>query len=171
MLKLIFTFLFLMYLYPITIKAEDNNSIAQQRIWAAKGDSCVQTFDYFHALQYYKQLDTTIVNNNLPVVRNMAEIYHRTGNNKAWFNTLVRVYSSQPDSMTYNDMRSLFFASRSIEWDDFITMIGNKILKTNPYDSEIVFLWHHTSTIRSIPTRLWLSVDTICKGILRISES
>lgn len=127
-----------MCLYPITSKAQDKGFEIQQRLLAAKGDSCVQTFDYFHALQYYKQLDTTFVNNNLPVVRNMAEIYRRTGNNKAWFNTLVRVYSSQPDSMTYNDMRSLFFASRSIEWDDFITMIGNKILKTNPYDSEIV---------------------------------
>ena len=138
MYKLIFTSLFLMLLYPITTKAEDKDLEVQQRALAAKGDSCVQAYDYFHALQYYKQLDTAFVNNNLPVVRNMAEIYHRTGNNKAWFNTLVHVYSSQPDSMTYNDMRSLFFASRSIEWDDFITMIGNKILKTNPYDSEIV---------------------------------
>ena len=125
-------------LSPITLKAENKDFEAQQRALATKGDSCFNVYDYFHALQYYKQLDTSFVNNNLPVVRNMAEIYHRTGNNKAWFNTLVRVYSSQPDSMTYNDMRSLFFASRSIEWDDFITMIGNKILKTNPYDSEIV---------------------------------
>ena len=123
-------------LSPITSKATDKDVITQQRGLVAKGDSCFNAYDYFHALQYYKQLDTTFVNNNLPVVRNMAEIYHRTGNNKAWFNTLVHVYSSQPDSMTYNDMRSLFFASRSIEWDDFITMIGNKILKTNPYDSE-----------------------------------
>ena len=127
-----------MYLYPITTKAEDKDLEVQQRALAAKGDSCVQTFDYFHALQYYKQLDTTFVNNNLPVVRNMAEIYHRTGNNKAWFNTLVRVYSSQPGSMTYNDMRSLFFASRSIESENDIIMIGNKILETNPFDSEIV---------------------------------
>jgi len=79
MYKLIFTSLFLMCLYPITSKAQDNGFEIQQRLLAAKGDSCVQTFDYFHALQYYKQLDTTFVNNNLPVVRNMAEIYHRTG--------------------------------------------------------------------------------------------
>ena len=138
MIKLIFTFLFLMYLYPITIKAEDNNSIAQQRIWAAKGDSCVQAYDFFHAMQFYNNLTEEFINQNASVTRNIAELYRRTGNNKAWFNTLVRVYSSQPDSMTYNDMRSLYFASRSIEWDDFITMIGNKILKTNPYDSEIV---------------------------------
>lgn len=127
-----------MLLYPITTKAEDKDFEVQQRALAAKGDSCVQAYDYFHALQYYKQLDTTFVNNNIPVVRNMAEIYHRTGDKNAWYKTLVSFYTSKPDSMTYNDMRSLYFASRSIESENDIIMIGNKILETNPFDSEIV---------------------------------
>ena len=138
MYKLIFTSLFLMLLYPITTKAEDKDLEVQQRALAAKGDSCVQAYDYFHALQYYKQLDTAFVNNNIPVVRNMAEIYHRTGDKNAWYKTLVSFYTSKPDSMTYNDMRSLYFASRSIESENDIIMIGNKILETNPFDSEIV---------------------------------
>ena len=129
---------FLMCLSPITSVAQDKDFEVQQRLLAAKGDSCVQAYDYFHALQYYKQLDSTFVNNNLPVTRNLADIYRRTGNNNAWWHTLICVYSLTPDSMTYNDMRSLYFASKSVGVEDLTIMIGNKILKSNPYDSEIV---------------------------------
>ena len=135
MIKLIFTFLFLMYLYPITIKAEDNNSIAQQRIWAAKGDSCVQAYDFFHAMQFYNNLTEEFINQNASVTRNIAELYHRTGNNEAWLNRLLYLH---PDSMTYNDLRLMFFANKNLGKEDQMVILADTILRTNPYDSEIV---------------------------------
>lgn len=135
MIKLIFTFLFLMYLYPITIKAEDNNSIAQQRIWAAKGDSCVQAYDFFHAMQFYNNLTEEFINQNASVTRNIAELYRRTGNNKAWLNRLLYLH---PDSMTYNDLRLMFFANKNLGKEDQMVILADTILRTNPYDSEIV---------------------------------
>ena len=125
-------------LSPITLKAENKDFEAHQRALAAKGDSCVQAYDYFHALQYYKQLDTTFVNNNIPVVRNMAEIYHRTGDKNAWYKTLVSFYTSKPDSMTYNDLRLMFFANKNLGKEDQMVILADTILRTNPYDSEIV---------------------------------
>lgn len=135
MIKLIFTFLFLMYLYPITIKAEDNNSIAQQRIWAAKGDSCVQAYDFFHAMQFYNNLTEEFINQNASVTRNIAELYRRTGNNEAWLNRLLYLH---PDSITYNDLRLMFFANKNLGKEDQMVILADTILRTNPYDSEIV---------------------------------
>ena len=135
MIKLIFTFLFLMYLYPITIKAEDNNSIAQQRIWAAKGDSCVQAYDFFHAMQFYNNLTEEFINQNASVTRNIAELYRRTGNNEAWLNRLLYLH---PDSMTYNDLRLMFFANKNLGKEDQMVILADTILRTNPFDSEIV---------------------------------
>lgn len=135
MIKLIFTFLFLMYLYPITIKAEDNNSIAQQRIWAAKGDSCVQAYDFFHAMQFYNNLTEEFIYQNASVTRNIAELYRRTGNNEAWLNRLLYLH---PDSMTYNDLRLMFFANKNLGKEDQMVILADTILRTNPYDSEIV---------------------------------
>ena len=135
MIKLIFTFLFLMYLYPITIKAEDNNSIAQQRIWAAKGDSCVQAYDFFHAMQFYNNLTEEFINQNASVTRNIAELYRRTGNNEAWLNRLLYLH---PDSITYNDLRLMFFANKNLGKEDQMVILADTILRANPYDSEIV---------------------------------
>lgn len=126
---------FLMYLYPITIKAEDNNSIAQQRIWAAKGDSCVQAYDFFHAMQFYNNLTEEFINQNASVTRNIAELYRRTGNNEAWLNRLLYLH---PDSMTYNDLRLMFFANKNLGKEDQMVILADTILRTNPYDSEIV---------------------------------
>ena len=42
------------------------------------------------------------------------------------------------DDMTYKDLRSLFFASRNIESEDYVSLYGDSILRINPYDSEIV---------------------------------
>jgi tetratricopeptide (TPR) repeat protein len=124
-----------MYLYPITIKAEDNNSIAQQRIWAAKGDSCVQAYDFFHAMQFYNNLTEEFINQNTSVTRNIAELYRRTGNNKAWLNRLLYLH---PDSITYNDLRLMFFANKNLGKEDQMVILADTILRTNPYDSEIV---------------------------------
>lgn len=60
-------------LSPITSKAMDKDVITQQRGLVAKGDSCFNAYDYFHALQYYKQLDTTFVNITFPLL----EIWQR----------------------------------------------------------------------------------------------
>ena len=126
---------FLMCLYPITIKAEDNNSIAQQRIWAAKGDSCVQAYDFFHAMQFYNNLTEEFINQNASVTRNIAELYRRTGNNEAWLNRLLYLH---PDSITYNDLRLMFFANKNLGKEDQMVILADTILRTNPYDSEIV---------------------------------
>lgn len=126
---------FLMCLYPITIKAEDNNSIAQQRIWAAKGDCCVQAYDYFHAMQFYNNLTEEFINQNASVTRNIAELYRRTGNNEAWLNRLLYLH---PDSITYNDLRLMFFANKNLGKEDQMVILADTILRANPYDSEIV---------------------------------
>lgn len=126
---------FLMCLYPITIKAEDNNSIAQQRIWAAKGDSCVQAYDFFHAMQFYNNLTEEFINQNASVTRNIAELYRRTGNNEAWLNRLLYLH---PDSITYNDLRLMFFANKNLGKEDQMVILADTILRANPYDSEIV---------------------------------
>lgn len=124
----------LMLLSPITIKAEDGNSIAQQREWAAKGDSCMKAYDNFHALQYYSKLNDEFINQNASIARNMAELYHLSGRTSAWFDMLQRI---DKDSVTYKDLRSMFFASRSNENEMFMYLYGDSILRINPYDSEI----------------------------------
>lgn len=131
-------FLLIMFLSPITIKAEDNNSIAQQRILETKMDSCMNTHDYFHAMQYYTQMDTAFVHQNLSIIRKAAEMHRNRGNNALWMSHLLYIYSTKPDSITYNDIRSLYFASRNREMEDFCTLFGNKAISMNPYDSEIV---------------------------------
>lgn len=128
----IFTLLIL--LYPITSKAEDGNSIAQQREWAAKGDSCMKAYDNFHALQYYSKLNDEFINQNASIARNMAELYHLSGRTSAWLDMLQRI---DKDSVTYKDLRSMFFACKSNKDDNIIAFYGDSILRINPYDSEI----------------------------------
>ena len=135
MYKLIFTSLFLMLLYPITTKAEDKDLEVQQRALAAKGDSCVQAYDFFHAMQFYYNLTEEFINQNASVTRNIAELYRRTGNNEAWLNRLLYLH---PDSMTYNDLRLMFFANKNLGKEDQMVILADTILRTNPYDSEIV---------------------------------
>ena len=122
-------------LSPITLKAEDKDFEAQQRALAAKGDSCFNAYDYFHALQYYEKLDDSFINYYASTARNLAEVYHRTGRNSLWANTLQRI---NKDSVTYQDLRSMFFASKTNLHEYGIVLYGDSILRINPYDSEIV---------------------------------
>ena len=126
---------FLMCLYPITNKAQDKDFEAQQRLLATKGDSCVQAYDYFHAMQFYNNLTEEFINQNASVTRNIAELYRRTGNNEAWLNRLLYLH---PDSMTYNDLRLMFFANKNLGKEDQMVILADTILRANPYDSEIV---------------------------------
>ena len=122
-------------LSPITSKAMDKDDLTQQRVLAAKGDSCFKVYDYFHALQYYHQLNDGFIDHYASTARKIAEVYHRTGRNTLWANTLQRI---NKDSVTYQDLRSMFFASKTNEAEDGITLYGDSILRINPYDSEIV---------------------------------
>ena len=128
-------FSIIILLYPITLKAEDKDFDVQQRALAAKGDSCYNIYDYFHALQYYEKIDDGFINYYASAARNLAEVYHRTGRNNLWASTLQRI---NKDSITYQDLRSMFFASKANLHEDGITLYGDSILRINPYDSEIV---------------------------------
>ena len=128
-------FSIIILLSPITLKAKDKDFDAQQRALAAKGDSCFNVYDHFHALQYYEKIDDGFINYYASTARNLAEVYHRTGRNNLWANTLQRI---NKDSITYQDLRSMFFASKTNLHEDGITLYGDSILRINPYDSEIV---------------------------------
>lgn len=142
---------FLMCLYPITSEAQvqervDSSIIAyilsqekeiEAKQWplAAKGDSCMKAFDYFHAMEYYGKMDELFISHHPSLLRNKAEIYRHLGQYYSWFDTMRRI---EKDSVTYKDLRSLFFASRNIESEDYVSLYGDSILRINPYDSEIV---------------------------------
>ena len=132
-LYIIFYLIFI--LSPITSKAMDKDDLTQQKALAAKGDSCFKAYDYFHALQYYDKLNDGFINHYASTARNIAEVYHRTGRNTLWANTLQRI---NKDSVTYQDLRSMFFAYKINETEDSLTLYGDSILHINPYDSEIV---------------------------------
>ena len=142
---------FLMCLYPITSEAQvqervDSSIIAhilsqekeiEANQWplAAKGDSCMKAFDYFHAMEYYGKMDELFISHHPSLLRSKAEIYRHLGQYYSWFDTMRRI---EKDSVTYKDLRSLFFASRNIESEDYVSLYGDSILRINPYDSEIV---------------------------------
>lgn len=142
---------FLMCLYPITSEAQvqervDSSIIAyilsqekeiEANQWplAAKGDSCMKAYDYFHAMEYYGKMDELFISHHPSLLRSKAEIYRHLGQNHSWFDTMRRI---EKDSVTYKDLRSLFFASRNIESEDYVSLYGDSILRINPYDSEIV---------------------------------
>ena len=95
----------------------------------------MEAYDYFHAMEYYGKMDELFISHHPSLLRNKAEIYRHLGQYYSWFDTMRRI---EKDSVTYKDLRSLFFASRNIESEDYVSLYGDSILRINPYDSEIV---------------------------------
>lgn len=103
------------------------------QILSAKGDSCADAFDYYHASKYYRMVYDSVPSPK--TTRKLANIYRRLGLNRDCASLLRGMPA---DSVTYKDLRTLYFAYRNLENIDSLLFYGDSVTRINPYDSEIV---------------------------------
>lgn len=115
----------------MSTSAQDDNSAA---MLLQKGDSCLNMYDNYHAMQYYlacANRDST----DITAHRKLALCYRNMGNSKACIESLARI---PEDSISHEDARMYYYSFSGLNANDKATLWGEHITKLYPYDSEIV---------------------------------
>ena len=126
-------------------------------IFMAKGDSCVDSYDYYHASIFYQKAHA--VSMTPETMRKLANVHHHMGRDKDCIRLLKEIPA---DSINYNDLRALFFAYKSLNDKDSLLLYGDCITRINPYDSEIVVSMAIYCNERNIPDK----AISICQNYL-----
>ena len=99
-----------------------------------QGDSCLSRYDVFHATQYYqKYLEANP--SHLEARRKLASCYRKVGNYTACISCLDKIPS---DSINHEDMRMFYYAYLNQNNNDKVSLWGERIASSFPYDSEII---------------------------------
>lgn len=145
--------------FPSTVcQARKKTVIDVRKSLMDKGDSCMQAFDSYHASVYYRQLYDSVP--DVCVIRKLSDAYRNLGRNKDCA-SLLRTLPE--DSVGYHDLRSLYFAYRSMENTDSLLYYGDSILRMNPYDGEIVVSMASYCNGIAVPRR----AAGICRSYMR----
>lgn len=102
-------------------------------IYITKGDSCVQQYDMFSAISYYRLSENA--DKNINIIRKVAECYRKIGNYKFCISWLQKIDST---NISHADMRSLYYSYRSLDQRDSILYWGTRLTNLFPFDGEIV---------------------------------
>lgn len=99
-----------------------------------KGDSCLNSYDIFHATQCYQRyLETNPTNQDAR--RKLASCYSKVGNDAACISCLDMI---PKDSINHDDMRMYYFSHLNQGNDEQTVSWGERIASSFPYDSEVV---------------------------------
>lgn len=98
-----------------------------------KGDSCMQAYDTYHALQFYeaafKKTDNSVIRWKLANC-----LYQR-----ASYKRCIEILSSLPqDSLSHDAFRQLFYCYKYLDQTKLYLSMGKDLLKRYPMDGEII---------------------------------
>ena len=99
-----------------------------------QGDSCLSLYDVFHATQYYQKY-LEVNPSHLETRRKLASCYRKVGNYTACISCLDKIPS---DSINHEDMRMYYYSYLNQNNNDKVSLRGERIASSFPYDSEII---------------------------------
>lgn len=106
---------------------------AQTSVWENRGDSCMQAFNLYQALNCYS---TALEQEDTHDLRmKIAECHYRRGNYRACISTLQPVPVSQ---LSHKALRQLFYSYKSLGLNDDLKQTGRMILSQYPMDAEVL---------------------------------
>ena len=118
--------LLLLFLLPFQAIAGPTDNVL-------RGDSCLQSFDLFHALAYYQQ---ALAERDEPQVRmKIAECHYRRGDYRKCLSTLQPVPA---DSLNHAALRRMFYSYQALDDLKNLKKIGISIVKLYPLDAEVL---------------------------------
>lgn len=139
----------------------------------ARGDSCMDVHDTFHALTYYGE--AMAADSSAALQRKVARCYYMRGDYRRCVDTMLPVAGPGGDSLTLEQMRCLFECYRRLEDNDGQMTWGRAILRRCPMDGETtaaVAAIYNTDD-RYLPssarvlTNDYLERDSTCIPVLR----
>lgn len=102
-------------------------------ICIAKGDSCMQQYDTFRAIVYFKQCQ--MADKDVNIIRKIAECYRKAGN---YINCIFWLHKIESAEISHKDMRSLYYSYKSLGKKDSLLYWGTRITSLFPSDCEII---------------------------------
>ena len=123
------TFLLLVVLCSFSLHAMAQN----RRQLIEKGDSCMKTYNYFHAISYYKQAQT-LGDDNAIRMKLASCHYLRTA-----YKQCADVLKTIPeDSLTHDALREMYYAQGAMQQTTLQTYWGMTLIEKFPMDGHIV---------------------------------
>jgi thioredoxin-like negative regulator of GroEL len=117
---------------PCPSSPEEGTATTADSLLVAQGDSCMEQYDYYHAMQYYTQ----VAEADDMVKSKLATCYFL----RADYRRCVALLEQLPDSVLSHDaLRQLFYSYKAL--DDKTTKQrrwGERLLARFPMDSEVV---------------------------------
>jgi tetratricopeptide (TPR) repeat protein len=108
----------------------------------ASGDSCVSHYDYFHALQYYRQAQKKF--DDFQIQMKIADCYYCRSDFQSCTDLLKKI---DEDSLSHDAFREIFYSYGSMKQSGSQVYWGNQLLSRYPMDSKILAdLMHVYST-------------------------
>ena len=127
---------------------------AQTTAWETSGDSCMQAFNLFQALNCYsqalKQEDTQGLRMKI------AECHYRRGNYRACIGTLQPLAAPQ---LSHNALRQLFYSYKALGITEKFKQTGRTILNYYPMDAEVLADLCHEYNLEMNPFDTFHAVD------------
>lgn len=107
----------------------------QQACAEAKGDSCLDIHDTFHALQYYA--DAMAADSSAALQKKVARCHYMRGDYRRCVDTMLPVAGFMGDSLSLEQMRWVFESYRRLDDHEQMVAWGRAILRRCPMDGEV----------------------------------
>lgn len=102
----------------------------------AEGDSLMSRHDIFHAMQCYQQAQQ--MKNGNEIQQRLADCYFRRNDFQRCTDLLENAAKANPDSLTQESMRSLFYCYSHLDRKPSQMRCGELLLRRYPMDSEVL---------------------------------
>lgn len=96
------------------------------------GDSCVQQYDYFHALQYYQ--NAQLLSNSLKLQTKIADCYYNRLEYQKCADILKKVGE---DSLSHDAYREIVYSYRALKQPGSVSYWGENLIQRFPMDGEM----------------------------------
>ena len=107
----------------------------QQACAEAKGDSCIDVHDTFHALRYYAE--AVACDSSAALQRKIARCHYMRGDYRRCVDTMLPVAGFMGDSLSLEQMRWVFESYRRLDDHEQMVAWGRAILRRCPMDGEV----------------------------------
>ena len=139
----------------------------------ARGDSCIDVHDTFHALRYYAE--AVACDSSAALQKKIARCHYMRGDYRRCVGTMLPVAGFMGDSLSLEQMRWVFESYRRLDDHEQMVAWGRAILRRCPMDGEVtaaVAAVYNTddaylpSSAREL-TDEYLKADSTCIPVLR----
>ncbi len=115
-----------------------SDSDARQNAWIVMGDSCMDAFNLFQALQCYEKAYAITPTRN--VMSKLGECYYKRGAYLQCTDILEKLDEQQEEGekLGLKDMRTLYYSYAKLEKRKNRDKWGNRIVENYPYDAALL---------------------------------